>query len=73
VDAPSSGPPRRPLSLWKVWAVIFVLFAIAFAVAWILVKGSVRRAEERRRSASGALSSSRTMGWPTIEKTRVTA
>jgi hypothetical protein len=31
--------------------VIFVLFAIAFAVAWTLVKGSVRRAEERRRAA----------------------
>ena len=54
MDAPNSTPPRRPLSLWKVWAVILVLFAIAFVVAWTLVKGSVRRAEERRHAAAGA-------------------
>jgi len=28
---------------------ILVLLALAFAVAWTLVKGSVRRAEERMR------------------------
>ncbi len=49
MDAPLSAPPRRPFSLWKVWAVILILLAIAFAVAWILVKGSVRRAEDRMR------------------------
>ena len=52
MDAPNSTPPRRPLSLWKIWVVILVLFAIAFAVAWTLVKGSVRRAEERRHTAA---------------------
>jgi hypothetical protein len=51
VSAPPSGPPPRPLSLWKVWAFILVLFAIAAAIAWALVHGSIRRAEERRRAA----------------------
>jgi hypothetical protein len=54
VNEPPSGPVRRALSLWRVWAVILVLFALAFAVAWTLVKGSVRRAEERRRAAAEA-------------------
>lgn len=48
----SPGPVRRFLSLWRFWAVILLLFAIAFAVAWTLVKGSVRRAEERRPAAA---------------------
>jgi hypothetical protein len=55
VDASPPGQPRRPLSLWKVWAFILVLTAIAFAIAWTLVHGSVQRAEERR-GAPGATS-----------------
>jgi len=58
VNAPLPDRPRRPLSLWRVWAVILFLLAIAFAVAWALVQGSIRRAEERRRAGATALPSS---------------
>jgi hypothetical protein len=47
MDARSSRSLRPVLAMWKIWLAVLVLFAIAFAVAWALVKGSVRRAEER--------------------------
>ena len=49
MDARPSGSLRSVLAMWKIWVAVLVLFVIAFAVAWALVKGSVQREEERRR------------------------
>ena len=48
MDARPSGSLRSVLTMWKIWLAVLVLFAIAFGVAWTLVQGSIRRADERR-------------------------